>query len=171
MHTAGARLPGPDRLWKPWLSDAGDVYVWSLFWSEVTQVSVLVLKTTFTGFFEALSSTAYGLNFWHFNNFHFALLINETKANKACEARRLHRQCYLKALLFLLRQRAPSLSGPAFDLRWEGFDHCQFLQIVFHAIKHFHTDWPACHPTTVETSVIFGFITLFEKRIRLRSFT
>ncbi|KAF0778516.1 50S ribosomal protein, partial [Salmonella enterica subsp. enterica serovar Worthington str. BCH-5715] len=27
---------------------------------------------------EALSSTAYGLNFWHFNNFHFALLINET---------------------------------------------------------------------------------------------
>jgi len=41
---------------------------------NVTQVSVLVLKTTFTGFFEALSSTAYGLNFWLFNNFHFALL-------------------------------------------------------------------------------------------------
>jgi len=40
----------------------------------MTQVSVLVLKATFTGFFEALSSTAYGLNFWHFNNFHFALL-------------------------------------------------------------------------------------------------
>ncbi|ESD67004.1 hypothetical protein HMPREF1609_04840 [Escherichia coli 908541] len=33
------------------------------FGQNVTQVSVLVLKTTFTGFFEALSSTAYGLNF------------------------------------------------------------------------------------------------------------
>lgn len=162
MRTAGTRLPGPDRLWKPWLSDAGDVYVWSLFGQNVTQVSVLVLKTTFTGFFEALSSTAYGLNFWHFNNFHFALLINETKANKACEARRLHRQCYLKALLFLLRSEHHDHLA-AFDLRWEGFDHCQFLQIVFHAIKHFHTDLLVRHLTTAETQRDFGFITLFEK--------
>ncbi len=123
---------------------------------------MLVLKTTFTGFFEALSSTAYGLNFWHFNNFHFALLINETKANKACEARRLHRQCYLKALLFLLRSEHHDHLA-AFDLRWEGFDHCQFLQIVFHAIKHFHTDLLVRHLTTAETQRDFGFITLFEK--------
>ncbi|ABU77368.1 hypothetical protein ESA_02119 [Cronobacter sakazakii ATCC BAA-894] len=45
------------------------------FGQNMTQVSVLVLKTTFTGFFEALSSTAYGLNFWHLNYIHFALLI------------------------------------------------------------------------------------------------
>jgi len=48
------------------------------FGQNMTQVCVLTLKSTTTGFFEALSSTAYGLNFWHFNNFHFALLINET---------------------------------------------------------------------------------------------
>ena len=41
---------------------------------NMTQVCVLTLKSTTTGFFEALSSTAYGLNFWHLNNFHFALL-------------------------------------------------------------------------------------------------
>ncbi len=103
-----------------------------------------------------------GINFWHFNNFHFALLINETKANKACEARRLHRQCYLKALLFLLRSEHHDHLA-AFDLRWEGFDHCQFLQIVFHAIKHFHTDLLVRHLTTAETQRDFGFITLFEK--------
>lgn len=56
MRTAGTRLPGPDRLWKPWLSDAGDVYVWSLFGQNVTQVSVLVLKTTFTGFLKRLAA-------------------------------------------------------------------------------------------------------------------
>jgi hypothetical protein len=55
------------------LLDAGDVYAW-IFWSEYDAGCVLTLKTTFTGFFEALSSTAYGLNFWHLNNFHFALL-------------------------------------------------------------------------------------------------
>ncbi len=42
-------------------------------------------------------------------------------------------------------------------------DHCQFLQIVFHAIKHFHTDLLVRHLTTTETQRDFGFITLFEK--------
>lgn len=90
------------------------------------------------------------------------MLINETKANNACEAQRLHRQCYLKALLFLLRSEHHDHLA-AFDLRWEGFDHCQFLQIVFHAIKHFHTDLLVRHLTTAETQRDFGFITLFEK--------
>ncbi len=39
----------------------------------------------------------------------------------------------------------------AFDLRWEGFDDCQFNQIVFHAVKHFHTDLLVGHLTTAET--------------------
>ena len=30
---------------------------------------------------------AYGLNFWHFNNFHFALLINRNKGESPCEPR------------------------------------------------------------------------------------
>ncbi len=37
------------------------------------------------------------------------------------------------------------------------------LQIVFHAIKHFHTDLLVRHLTTAETQRDFGFITLFEK--------
>ena len=170
MRTAGTRLPGPDRLWKPWLSDAGDVYVWSLFCQNVTQVSVLVLKTTFTGFFEALSSTAYGLNFWHFNNFHFALLINETKANKACEARRLHRQCYLKALLFLLRSEHHDHLA-AFDLRWEGFDHCRSCKSSFTRLS---TSIPICWCAISrprKRSVILALSPSSRKRIRLRSFT
>ncbi len=43
------------------------------------------------------------------------------------------------ALLFLLRSEHHDHLA-AFDLRWEGFDYCQFNQIVFHAVKHFHTD-------------------------------
>ncbi len=37
------------------------------------------------------------------------------------------------------------------------------MQIVFHAIKHFHTDLLVRHLTTAETQRDFGFITLFEK--------
>ncbi len=83
MRTAGTRLPGPRSPLETMALGHLTFTFGRFFGQNVTQVSALVLKTTFTGFFEALSSTAYGLNFWHFNNFHFALLINETKANKA----------------------------------------------------------------------------------------
>ncbi|VDZ79253.1 Uncharacterised protein [Salmonella bongori] len=68
----------------------------------------------------------------------------------------------MKALLFLLRSKHHNHLA-AFDLRWEGFDHCQFLQIVFHAIKHFHTDLLVGHFTTAETQRDFGLIALFKK--------
>lgn len=169
MRTAGTRLPGPDRLWKPWLSDAGDVYVWSLFGQNVTQVSVLVLKTTFTGF-EALSSTAYGLNFWHFNNFHFALLINETKANNACEAQRLHRQCYLKALLFLLRASTMIIWRPSIFV---GKDSTTASSCKS-SFTRLSTSIPICWCAISrprKRSVILALSPSSRKRIRLRSFT
>ncbi len=66
------------------------------------------------------------------------------------------------ALLFLLRSEHHDHLA-AFDLRWEGFDYCQFNQIVFHAIKHFHTDLLVGHLTTAETQRDLGLIAIFEK--------
>ena len=66
------------------------------------------------------------------------------------------------ALLFLLRSEHHDHLA-AFDLRWEGFDYCQFNQIVFHAVKHFHTDLLVGHLTTAETQRDLGLIAIFEK--------
>ena len=66
------------------------------------------------------------------------------------------------ALLFLLRSEHHD-HLTAFDLRWEGFDYCQFNQIVFHAVKHFHTDLLVGHLTTAETQRDLGLIAIFEK--------
>nr|VUD29207.1 Uncharacterised protein [Raoultella sp. NCTC 9187] len=68
----------------------------------------------------------------------------------------------MKALLFLLRSEHHDHLA-AFDLRWEGFDHCQFTQIVTDAVKHFHTDLLVSHLTTAETQRDLSFITLFQK--------
>lgn len=68
----------------------------------------------------------------------------------------------MKALLFLLRSEHHDHLA-AFDLRWEGFDHCQFTQIVTDAVKHFHADLLVSHLTTAETQRDLSFITLFQK--------
>ena len=66
------------------------------------------------------------------------------------------------ALLFLLRSEHHDHLA-AFDLRWEGFDYCQFTQIVTDARKHFHTDLLVGHLTTAETQCDLSLIAIFEK--------
>lgn len=57
MRTAGTRLLGPDAFGNHGFRTQVTFTFGRFFGQNVTQVSVLVLKTTFTGFFEALSST------------------------------------------------------------------------------------------------------------------
>ena len=68
----------------------------------------------------------------------------------------------MKALLFLLRSEHHDHLA-AFDLRREGFDYCQFTQIVTDARKHFHTDLLVGHLTTAETQCDLSLIAIFEK--------
>lgn len=50
-----------------------------------------------------------------------------------------------------------------FDFCWEGFDYCQFNQIVFYVVKYFYIDLLVGYFMIVEMQCDFGFIVIFEK--------
>lgn len=75
----------------------------------------------------------------------------------------------MKALLFLLRSEHHDHLA-AFDLRREGFDYCQFTQIVTDAVEHFHTDLLVGHLTTAKTQRDLSLIAIFQKAYQAAEF-
>ena len=88
---------------------------------------MLTLEAARSGLLEALCGATYSFNLWHFYKYPLRI-VNKMNQTGEKSAQREYAALLLESLLFLLRCEHHNHLA-AFDLRREGFDHCQFIQI------------------------------------------